>query len=55
VDFAQDGSRRCYYVSRPKLASVILDQLAEGEAAIRKSKVDVDYEKPLRGEACYVR
>jgi ArsR family transcriptional regulator len=55
VDFAQDGSQRCYYVSRPKLASVVLNQLAEGEAAIRKSKVDVDHEKQLRGEACCVR
>lgn len=53
VDFAQDGSQRCYYVSRPKLASAVLVQLAEGETIIRKSKNDVNQEKQLlRGTCC---
>jgi len=55
VDFAQDGSQRCYYVSRPKFASVVLNQLAEGEPAIRKSKDDVAHEKQLLRRACCVR
>ncbi len=55
VDFAQDGSQRCYYVSRPKLAAAVIDLLAEGEPTIRKSKDDLDREKHSSGGACCVR
>jgi ArsR family transcriptional regulator len=55
VDFAQDGSQRCYYVSRPKLASSVLELLAEGELPIRKSREDLDREKNSSGGACCVR
>jgi DNA-binding transcriptional ArsR family regulator len=54
VDFAQDGAQRCYYVSRPKLASSVIELLADGEPAIRKSKDDLDREKQLSGGVCYV-
>ena len=55
VDFAQDGSQRCYYVSRPKLVSTVIELLAEGEPAIRKSKDDLDRAKNSSGGACCVR
>lgn len=55
VDFAQDGSQRCYYVSRPKLVSTVLGLLAEGEPAMRKSKGDLDREKQPSGAACCAR
>jgi len=55
VNFAQDGSQRCYYVSRPKLASAVIDLLAEGEPVIRKSKDDIDREKHSAGGTCCVR
>ncbi len=55
VDFAQDGSQRCYYVSRPKLASAVIELLAECEPAIRKSKDDLHREKLSSGGACCVR
>jgi len=55
VDFAQDGSQRCYYVSRPKLASAVIELLAEGESVIRKSKDDLDREKHSTGCSCCVR
>jgi DNA-binding transcriptional ArsR family regulator len=55
VDFAQDGSQRCYYVSRPKLASAVIKLLEEGEPAVRKSKDDIDREKHSSGGACCVR
>jgi len=55
VDFAQDGSQRCYYVSRPKLAAAVIELLAEGETAIRKSKDDLDREKQSSGGSCCVR
>jgi len=55
VDFAQDGSQRCYYVSRPRLASAVIELLAEDEPAIRKSKDEVDREKHSAGGSCCVR
>lgn len=55
VDFAQDGSQRCYYVSRPRLASAVIELLAEGEPAIRKSKDDLNREKNTTGGSCCVR
>uniref|UniRef100_C6E9I5 Transcriptional regulator, ArsR family n=1 Tax=Geobacter sp. (strain M21) TaxID=443144 RepID=C6E9I5_GEOSM len=54
VSFTQDGSQRCYFVSRPKLVSVILSQLAEGEPVTRKTKEEIDKEK-MAGGACCVR
>ena len=55
VDFAQDGSQRCYYVSRPRLASAVIELLAEDEPAIRKSKDDLNREKNTIGGSCCVR
>jgi len=53
VNFAQDGSQRCYYVSRPKLVSSVIDLLAEGEPIMCKSKNDIALEKqPARGTCC---
>ena len=54
VGFAQDGSQRCYFVSRPRLVSVILSQLAEVELVTRKTKEEISREK-LSGGACCVR
>ena len=45
VDFAQDGSQRCYYVSRPRFASGVIALLDGGELAIRKTKDDIDRSK----------
>ena len=52
VSFAQDGSQRCYFVSRPKLVSVILNQLAEDEPVTRKSKEEIVLEKNSGGACC---
>jgi DNA-binding transcriptional ArsR family regulator len=52
VSFAQDGSQRCYFVSRPKLVSAILAQLAEDEPVMRKTKEDIDLEKRSGGACC---
>lgn len=51
VNFAQDGSLRCYFVSRPKLVATILSQLAESEPVIRKTKEEIEQEKQV-GSAC---
>lgn len=55
VNFAQDGSQRCYYVTRPKLVSAVIALLEEDEPVIRKSKTDIHREKDLHGGSCCVR
>ena len=52
VNFAQDGSLRCYFVSRPKLVTTILSQLAEGEPIMRKTKEELDKDKRSGGTCC---
>ena len=55
VNFAQDGSQRCYYVSRPKLVSSVIALLAEGEPVMCKSKDDIAREKHPAGGTCSER
>lgn len=55
VNFAQDGSQRCYYVSRPKLVSTVIDLLEKGEPVVCKVKADIDQEKHSSGDSCCVR
>lgn len=45
VSFTQEGSQRCYYLSRPKLTSAILALLTEGEPVIRKTSKEISQEK----------
>lgn len=45
VNFAQDGSLRCYFVSRPKLVATILAQFAEDEPVMGKSKDEIKRER----------
>lgn len=52
VNYAQDGSLRCYFVSRPKLVSTILSQLAESEQVMRKTKEEIDRGKKAGGGCC---
>ncbi|GFE56713.1 helix-turn-helix transcriptional regulator [Geobacter sp. AOG1] len=52
VSFSQDGSQRCYFVSRPNLVSAILSQLAAGEPVTRKTKEEIDQEKRSGGACC---
>lgn len=42
VNFAQDGSLRCYFVSRPKLVATILAQFTEDEPVMRKTKDEIE-------------
>lgn len=36
VGFTQNGAQRCYFVSRPRLASTIVVLLGEGESPLRE-------------------
>ncbi len=39
VDFAQDGSQRCYYVCRPELVEGVLSLLRNEQPEIKKPKL----------------
>ena len=45
VDFAQDAQTRCYYLARPKLTGVLLEELARNEAPVTKSTEQIKAEK----------
>jgi DNA-binding transcriptional ArsR family regulator len=45
VSFARNGSRRCYYVSRPRMVSTILHLLKKGEPFINKTHDDIKREQ----------
>lgn len=55
VDFAQDGAQRCYYVSRPRLASTVIALLEAGEPATRKTEKEINPHKQSARGACCVR
>ncbi|XZE44101.1 ArsR/SmtB family transcription factor [Pirellulaceae bacterium SH467] len=45
VDFAQDAQTRCYYLAKPKLTRVLLEQLASNETPVSKSTEQIKGEK----------
>lgn len=54
VNFAQDGSLRCYFVSRPKLVATILAQFAEDEPVMGKTKDEIKRER-RPGDVCCIK
>ena len=46
VDFAQDGSQRCYYVCRPELVEGVLALLRNEQPEIKKPKLQCCLRKP---------
>ena len=50
VDFAQDGSLRCYYLSRPKIVESIFSLLSADLPVIRKTKEQIQREKKVAVE-----
>jgi ArsR family transcriptional regulator len=50
VDFAQDGSLRCYYLSRPKVVEGIFTLLSADLPVIRKTKEQIQREKEMTVE-----
>jgi ArsR family transcriptional regulator len=45
VDFAQDAQTRCYYLARPKLTRMLLEELARNEVPVSKSTEQIKAEK----------
>ena len=53
VDFAQDGTLRCYYLCRPRLVRDLLRLLGRGDHAIKKTRDQIASEKRRRAKvAC---
>jgi len=50
VDFAQDGSQRCYYVCRPELVEGVLELLRNEQPEKKKKKVQCCLRKPENTE-----
>jgi ArsR family transcriptional regulator len=50
VDFAQDGSLRCYYLSRPQLVKGIFSLLAADPPVVRKTREQINREKAAADE-----
>lgn len=50
VDFAQDGSLRCYYLSRPKVVEGIFSLLAADLPVVRKTREQINREKEMAGQ-----
>ncbi len=46
VDFAQDGSQRCYYVCRPELVEGVLELLRNEQPESKAKKVQCCLRKP---------
>ena len=56
VNFTQDGSQRCYYLSRPRTVESIIAAMSSIEPVLRKSEQDIAQEKACMecGETCEV-
>ncbi len=45
VDFGKDAQTRCYYLARPKLTGLLLEELARKEVQVSKSTDQIKAEK----------
>lgn len=54
VDYAQDGSLRCYYLSRPKLVEDMLALVGRGDPVVRRTPAEIqaDKERLAKAKAC---
>jgi ArsR family transcriptional regulator len=54
VDYAQDGSLRCYYLSRPKLIEDMLALAGRGDPVLKRTPAEIqaDKERLAKALAC---
>jgi ArsR family transcriptional regulator len=45
VDYAQDGSLRCYYLSRPQLVDDMLALVGRGDSVVRRTPAEIQADK----------
>lgn len=51
VDFAQDGSLRCYYLSRPQLVEDMLALVGRGDPVVRRTPEEIQADKERLAQA----
>lgn len=56
VDYAQDGSLRCYYLSRPQLVEDMLALVGRGDPVVKRTPAEIqaDKERLAKAKACSV-
>lgn len=56
VDYAQEGSLRCYYLSRPQLVQDMLVLVGRGDVVVKRTSTEIqaDKERLARARECEV-
>lgn len=56
VDYAQDGSLRCYYLSRPQLVKDMLALVGRGDPVMKRTPAEIqaDKERLAKVKACSI-
>ena len=51
VDYAQDGSLRCYYLSRPQLVKDMLALVGRGDPVVKRTPAEIQADKERLAKA----
>lgn len=51
VDYAQDGSLRCYYLSRPQLVRDMLTLVGRGDPVVKRTPAEIQADKERLAKA----
>jgi ArsR family transcriptional regulator len=51
VDYAQDGSLRCYYLSRPQLVQDMLILVGRGDPVVKRTPIEIQADKERLAKA----
>ena len=51
VDYAQDGSLRCYYLSRPRLVEDMLALVGRGDPVVKRTPAEIQADKERLAKA----
>ncbi len=51
VDYAQDGSLRCYYLSRPRLVKDMLALVGRGDPVVKRTPAEIQADKDRLAKA----
>lgn len=51
VDYAQDGSLRCYYLSRPQLVKDVLALVDRGDPVVKRTPAEIQADKERLAKA----
>lgn len=51
VDYSQDGSLRCYYLSRPQLVKDVLALVGRGDPVVKRTSAEIQADKERLAKA----